>query len=151
MKCKYLTIRSKNYIKYEYCRNQKKEITREICNKCKFKCYPEYANKKMKTKSSKLGNLERKRKSILTDNLDVCYLCPPGRKNRAASMHEIYKGANRIASAKNNFCVPLCADCHRHTEDFYEVLNFLQRECQKEFEKTHTREEFMKITGMSYL
>lgn len=66
-------------------------------------------------------------------------------------MHEIFKGANRLNSIKNDFCVPLCDDCHRYTEELYEILNFLQRECQKEFEMNHTREEFMKITGRNFL
>lgn len=149
MRCIHFTVRSKKYQKYQYCRKQKKEIQNEICSKCKFKEYAYYG--KIKQKSNKLARLERKRGSILTNDLEICYLCPPGRKKKATSIHEIFKGANRIQSIKNNFCVPLCDDCHRHTEEVYEVLNYLQRECQKEFEKNHTREEFMKITGRNYL
>ncbi|MBR1540716.1 MAG: hypothetical protein IJ629_06165 [Clostridia bacterium] len=147
MKCKHFSIHSRKYEKFKYCRKLKHEIN--TCENCKFREYAEY--KPLKKKSNKLAKLERGRKSILTKNMKDCYLCPPSRKKKATSIHEIFKGSNRLQSIKNDFCVPLCDDCHRHTEECYELLNFLQRECQKEFEINHTREEFMKITGRNFL
>lgn len=145
MRCLYLTVRSKNYIKYLYCRKHKKRITFDNCKKCvDFKLNETY---KLKNKSKKLVNAERKRFSILTNNLKICYVC--GKKKD--HIHEIYKGANRQISIRNGFCVPLCNECHIKTENDVDFLRSLQIECQKAFEKNHTREEFMKLTGKSYL
>ena len=66
-------------------------------------------------------------------------------------IHEIFKGSNRLISIKNGFCVPLCTICHTKTENDINFLRSLQIECQKTFEKNHTREEFMKLTGRNYL
>lgn len=145
MKCKDLLVRSKNYSKYLYCRKKKRNISYDNCKKCiDFKLNETY---KLKNKSKKLANAERKRFSILTNNLKICYVC--GKKKD--HIHEIYKGANRQVSIKNGFCVPLCNKCHIKTETDIVFLRKLQIECQKTFEKNHTREEFMKLTGRSYL
>lgn len=145
MKCKYFTIRSKKYEKYEYCRLQKKNTDYEKCGKCYLKEYNNYSV--LKKKSNKLAKLEKKRKSILTTKMKICYLCG----SKAVDIHEIFKGSNRLTSIKNNFCIPLCRKCHTKTDNQIELLRYLQKECQKEYEKTHTREEFMKITGRNYL
>jgi len=145
MKCKHFSIRSKKYQRYKYCRKQKKEINYEVCSKCKLKEYSSCYE--IKNKSKKLAKLESKRTSILTENLKVCYIC--GQK--AVNTHEIFGGCNRIVSIKNSFCVPLCFKCHRDAEENVEVGRYLQRECQKEFEKTHTREEFSKKIGRNFL
>lgn len=145
MKCKNLRIRSKKYIKFLYCIKQKRNITYDNCKICKdFKLKEIY---KIKNKSNKLANAERKRFSILTNNLEVCYVC--GKKKE--HIHEIYKGANRQVSIKNGFCVPLCNGCHTRTENEIDFLRNLQIKCQKVFEETHTREEFMNLTGRNYL
>ena len=143
--CVFLRVRSKNYEKYKYCVELKKEVTGEICSNCKFRQNIFYNS--IKRKSKELRKLERNRKSILTENLKTCYLC----RKKATSIHEIYKGSNRKISMINNFCVPLCDDCHRHTEEYIEVLRFLQRECQKEYEKTHTREQFINLIGRNFI
>lgn len=67
----------------------------------------------MKNKSSKLRKLEQSRYSIITDNLEYCYVC--GRK--AVHIHEVYDGAYRIASMKYGCCLPLCFECHRYMHD----------------------------------
>lgn len=145
MKCKDLRIRSKKYIKFLYCRKQKRNITYDNCKRCKdFKSKKIY---KIKNKSKKLAKAEKQRFSILTNNLEICYVC--GKKKD--HIHEIYKGANRQVSIRNGFCVPLCNKCHTRTENDIEFLRSLQIECQKAFEKIHTREEFMKLTGRNYL
>lgn len=93
-----------------------------------------------------------KRYSIL-NNLDNCFYC--GRK--AENIHEVYFGRNRQASIKNGFCVGLCFKCHRNVHDgaSYPIDKtmdlHLKRVYQKEYEKTHTREEFRKIIDMSYI
>lgn len=99
--------------------------------------------KVIKKKSNKLAKLEKERYSILTNNLEICYIC----KTKKEDLHEIYGGRNRKISIKNGFVVPLCRKCHQNNE----ILQKLQRELQKKYEKTHTREEFIKLIGKNYL
>ena len=54
---------------------------------------------------------------------------------------------HRKRSIKNGLVVPLCRKCHENDE----ILKFLQRFMQLEYEETHTREEFIKLIGKSYL
>ena len=71
--------------------------------------------------------------------------------------HHIYGAANRQISEDHGFFIYLRWDFHiadspnktphndRHTDLYYKRL------CQKEFEKTHTREEFISLIGRNYL
>lgn len=101
----------------------------------------------IKKKSNKLAQKEKKRFSILTNNLEQCYLC----QNKKQETHEIYKGCNRQTSMKYGFCIPICRICHSRTEIDSKLNLQLQKKCQKEYEKTHTREEFIRIVGQSYV
>lgn len=121
-------------------KNRKKEI-KETPKKIQKK------KKGIKKKSNKLAKLEKKRFSILTKNLDKCYLC----NNKKRHMHEIFKGANRQISMKNGFCVPLCAKHHSLTETDSALDKALKIKCQKKFELKHSREEFIAIVGKSYI
>lgn len=106
----------------------------------------------MKYKTSKLRKLEANRYSIMTNNLDKCYLCF-GVDNCDCNIdiHEIYGGANRQISMQNGFCIPLCRYHHSLiTRDNASSL-ILKKQCQKKFEETHTREEFMCLVGKNYL
>lgn len=101
----------------------------------------------MKKKSNNLKALERKRWSILTGSLVQCYIC----KQPATDIHEVYGGCNRRNSMLYGFCVPLCRNCHQRAT-FYASENLkLKVICQKEFEKNHSRAEFMEIIGRNYL
>lgn len=63
----------------------------------------------MKRKSNKIRKLERNRYSIVTDNLDTCYLC--GR--RKDNLHEVFFGEkHRKLSMQYGLVIPLCAACH---------------------------------------
>lgn len=101
----------------------------------------------IKKKSNKLAKKENKRFSILTNNLEQCYLC----QNKKQDIHEIYKGCNRQTSMKYGFCIPICRKCHFMTEINSKIDLQLKKKCQKEYEKTHTREEFIQIIGQSYI
>lgn len=92
-----------------------------------------------------------KRFSIL-NNLDRCYFC--GRPTQA--IHEVYFGKNRQISIHNGFCVGLCAWHHNlgGRDSVHENRQMdlkLKRIYQREYEKTHTREEFIRLIGRSYL
>lgn len=100
----------------------------------------------MKQKSSKLIKLERNRYSILTDDLESCYIC----KSPNADIHEIYGGRNRKVSMANGFCLPLCRHHHQVVETYAHADFHFKELCQIEFEKTHTRDEFMQLIGRNY-
>lgn len=90
------------------------------------------------------------RYSIL-NNLDRCYFCNKPRQ----AIHEVYFGKNRQTSINNGFCVGLCNEHHNMSNDsvhFNREMDLeLKRIYQKEYEKTHTREEFIKLIGRNYI
>ena len=91
-------------------------------------------------------------KSIIQNNKE-CYFC---HTTLNLHCHHVYGGvANRKISEKNGFKVWLCARHHNMSNEsvhFNHEMNLeLKRLCQKEYEKTHTREEFMRKIGKNYL
>lgn len=95
-----------------------------------------------------MRKLESERKSILTDNMDACYICG----KMATDIHEIYGGSNRVASMRNGFCVPLCRQCHDLITKKIGLGDIvLKRTCQEKYEAHHTRDEFMKLIKKNYL
>lgn len=74
-----------------------------------------------------------------------CQLC--GRT--PIEIHHIFEGKNRNNSTKYGMLVALCNSCHRkvHKTNYQ---GFKQK-AQIEFEKEHTREEFIEIFGRNYL
>jgi len=90
-------------------------------------------------------------KSILQDE-KKCFVC--GCED--VQCHHIYFGPKRRKSERNGFKVWLCWEHHLgtigvHGRKGHDLDEFLKKECQRKFEETHTREEFMKIIGCSYL
>ena len=98
----------------------------------------------MRRKSNKLAKLEKNRHSIFTDNFKVCYYCG---MTKPIDIHEVYGGSNRQRSMKYGLCVPLCRECHSNEY----IIKDLRVWCQKQYERTHSREEFIKIIGKSYI
>lgn len=146
-KCKYLVLRSKNYEKYFYCRLNKKIINYTTeCIKC-VKNEPR-KNKGINKKTSKQIKLEKSRYSILTDDLEHCYICRfQGKKVLRDDLHEVYCGANRKRSILNGLVVPLCRKHHQNEE----ILSELKVATQQKYEVNHTRDEFIKLIGKSYI
>lgn len=101
-------------------------------------------NVKIKQKSSKLAKLERQRDKdiVKSGRCDYCH-----KVKRRLDPHEVYGGSNRKRSIKNRFIKLLCSECHSNNE----IINQLRIDVQKEYEKTHTREEFIKLIGKSYI
>ena len=92
MRCKHLTVRSNKGTKYYFCRLKKQQLqlTLEQCKKCpKFECK---MNKQIKNKSNKLSKLEKKRFSILTYDLENCFICKELNESLIPKddLHEIY-------------------------------------------------------------
>lgn len=98
----------------------------------------------IKKRSNKLAKIERQRDKDLTKS-GICEYC--GNYSKRLDPHEIYGGSNRKRSIKHKFVKLICPRCHSNEE----IINQLRIDTQKEFEKTHTREEFIKIIGKSYI
>ena len=101
----------------------------------------------MKNKTYKLKKLEKNRWSILTNDMEHCFVC----ENSFVDIHEIYGGSHRKTSMANGFCVPLFRKHHEYVTLNADGSNYLKQKCQHEFEKTHTRDEFIKLIGRNYL
>ncbi len=95
-------------------------------------------------RSKKQNKLERERDKNLNKS-GKCEYC--NRYFKKLDPHEIYGGSNRIRSIKNRFVALLCRECH----DNEEVTKELRIMTQLEYEKTHTREEFIQLIGKSYV
>lgn len=100
-------------------------------------------------------------KSILQGDTKECYVC---RKRYGMSAvgglqrHHIYYGnKNRSVSEKNGFWVWLMPIWHNasnvavHCKNGAALDLELKRDCQRKFEETHTREEFLSLIGRNYL
>lgn len=144
MYCKYLSKCLNGKIK---CRYYKRYIISLIeCKSCSNLICK--ANKPIKKVSNKRNKIEKNRFSIFTDNFNQCYYCKKKiKENEKLDLHEVYGGSNRLRSIKNGLVVPLCRICHSNEK----IIKYLRIKLQREFEKTHTREEFIKITGKSYI
>ena len=98
----------------------------------------------IKKKSSKQAKLERQRdKDMIKEG--ICEFC--GKYSKRLDPHEIFGGSNRKRSILNNFVKKLCRECHSDEK----VIAKLRIEAQKEYMKTHTEEEFIKLIGKSYI
>lgn len=98
----------------------------------------------MKNKTSKLAYKEKKRESILTDNMERCYICG----SKKCDLHEIFGGCRRQKSIEHKLVIPICRYDHSNIKNFE---NWLHKTAQKKFEETHTREEFIKEFGKSFI
>lgn len=106
---------------------------------------------------------KRHKKSILHRKDGTCYLCTmlnnDYRKHDVLHEHHIFGGnSNKNHSEAEGLKVYLCVEHHMTGKDAVhnakncrKIQDCLHQIGQQEFEKTHTREEFMKIFGRSYL
>lgn len=109
-------------------------------------------------KPGKKKKRKRHKKSVLHEKDGICYLCMMkgiNRIHRYTEEHHIYRGANRAISEENGFKCYLCPDHHRNgpeaVHNNMHNMRLLQKECQRVYEETHTREEFMELIGRNYL
>ena len=71
--------------------------------------------------------------------------------------HHIYAGGRRQISEREGFWVYLRGDLHNqsnigvHGKDGHQLDLALKRACQRAYEETHSREEFMALIGKNYL
>ncbi len=90
-------------------------------------------------------------KSIIQTKKE-CYFC---HTTKGLHKHHIYGASNRKNSEKHGFTVYLCPEHHNMSNDSVHrdthMNNALKALCQRTFEETHTREDFMKIIGRNYI
>lgn len=93
-------------------------------------------------------------KSIITNNLDRCYLCG---SYRWIELHHVWGGAKRKLSTQYGLVVPLCHYCHNEPPNGVhqnkENRLYLQAKVQKKAMKHYgwTVEQFREIFGKNYL
>lgn len=93
--------------------------------------------------------------SVLQGKSKRCYFTDA--ETGALEKHHIYFGSGlRQISDKHGFWVWLKPEWHRgtqgvHGRDGHKIDLTLKRDCQRRFEQTHSREEFMAIVGRNYL
>lgn len=80
-----------------------------------------------------------------------CAICST---EQNVELHHCYFGKNRKVSDKHGFTVYLCAEHHRgqyspHRDSGLDL--YFKQVMQEEYEKLHSREEFIKLIGRSYL
>ena len=148
MKCIYLKIRTKDYKKYIYCNHpkNKKQINFNDCRTCKHKEFKQV--KELKKKSNKLKKLESKRFSILTDNMQICYICNKARKE---DLHEIFEGSNRQTCMKWGLVIPICRKCHDEWKTNKEIKETVRKEAKEKFYKLYSKEKFLEVFGKFYI
>ena len=90
-------------------------------------------------------------KSILQTEKE-CFIC---KTNYSLEEHHVFFGfANRKLSEKNGLKVWLCPEHHRGNSGAHnnrETDLSIKKYAQTEYEKEHSREEFIRIFGKSYL
>lgn len=114
----------------------------------------------MYPKQRKRKKRKKHKPSILHYKDGTCYLCAKleGLYYEYPVVHEhhVYPGnPNRQISEANGFKVYLCPAHHEFSKaavhENHENMRLIQRDCQREYERTHTREEFMELIGRNYL
>lgn len=86
---------------------------------------------------------------------DRCWFC--GTTQNLHTHHIYFGGANRAISEKHGFTVRLCAIHHnlggngQCVHRCREMDLELKRACQEAYEEEHSREEFIKLIGKSYI
>lgn len=101
----------------------------------------------IKKKSSRLAKLEKNRFSIITKDLEHCYLCG----NQKQELHELVEGKNRQASMKYGLVIPICRKCHILVTNNRTLQEKLHKVAQKEFKKHYKTENFVQIFNENYL
>ena len=92
-------------------------------------------------------------KSIIS-NEKQCFFCG---STYNIQKHHIYGGGNRVVSEDNGFWLYLCQRHHTYTN--YSVHGdpqhksdlMLKKICQTIYENKHSRDDFIKLIGKSYL
>ena len=90
--------------------------------------------------------------SAFTDDMERCWLTD---QNRYVERHHVFNGAYKAASEKYGYVIPVHKDIHNmRWFSIHENRPFrlaIKQFCQRHFELTHTREEFVEIFGQNFI
>ena len=96
--------------------------------------------------------------SIIQQRPGECYLCERlgiVRYWTYLERHHVFGGPDKKISEEYGFTVRLCVEHHREGPDGVhrnaDMMRLLQRDVQRAYEKTHSREEFFQLMGRNYL
>ncbi len=156
MKCKNLKITSKKGIKYGYCKLHDKEVS-IFCNKCSFevKYDLEKINKSklrkknvkpIKKRSNKLAKTEKRRFSIIYQDLTKCAVCG----QIATEINEVFDGAYRQLSIKHGCCMPMCHGCHQRFHDDRQFALYYKVLFENKLIELYDYDTYMKIFKIDY-
>lgn len=103
----------------------------------------------MKRKSYKITKLEKNRYSIVTDDLETCYLCGMPKDH----LHEVFFGNNRINSMRYGCVIPLCAACHDKIHQDIQIDLEMKKRLERAFIEVYECdiEYFIKIFHINYI
>ena len=110
-------------------------------------------------KPGKKKRRKRHRKSILATKKGTCYLCArlngDYREKYTEEHHILFAAGRRQQAEREGIKVDLCLYHHRigrqAVHNNQEMRELLCRIAQAEYEKTHTRGEWLQIAGKNYL
>ena len=83
-----------------------------------------------------------------------CFLCAKLKgdtSEKPCDKHHIYEGKNRQVSERNGFYIYVCRKHHNMIHDHPKEFLWIKQKTQREYERDHTRKEFMKLIGRNYL
>lgn len=162
MNCKFLKQKLNQKLE---CKLTNKIITFKDCKECKEKEYKSNImisnnsipnirksndfpnNRKMVTKSKKLAKMERNRTSILTDDMEHCYICGSKKEH----VHEVCFGKNRLNSIKYGLLIPVCFNCHMKIHNDINLQEEHHKIAQKKFNEVYPDLDFVEIFKRNYL
>ena len=156
-KCKYLKQRQKNYKWYGYC-TKKRKIVPLFCKECDVVEYKE--QKILKSRTNRQAKREKERFSIIYRDLTKCCNCglKTGDFDKRINQYtrieknEVFEGSYRQISIRLGMIAPLCIFCHKQFHKDILGMNLSYKiKFEKEYLKTHTREEFIKTFGQDYI
>lgn len=143
--CIYFLKRTTKGKTYFYCKMKKQKVIFNDCSMCLQKKHKKIS--KIKKKTKKQIKIEGKRYSIITTNLDKCFLCD----EKKADIHEAIGGCNRKKSMEWGLTIPICRKCHRELEDNQRIKRKIQQLAQKTFETKYNHDLFMQEFKKNYL
>lgn len=85
--------------------------------------------------------------SIITEDLDHCYICGAERQQ----IHHCMNGSNKTKSEKYGLLLPVCAKCHNKIHDKDDNMKRVRKITQRKFEQIYSRELWLSEFGKSYL
>lgn len=134
------------------CKKQNKIINIRECNRCKYREDKVSTScRQLKKRTYKQTKKEKERYSIIYQDLSKCCVSGCLTPYYNVEKNEVYEGSKRSASIKYGFVCPLCEEHHRQFHNDREFALYYKRLFQREFEKTHSRDEFLDIIHCSYL